>query len=258
MARRRDTSGFRERIKKLVASRVAEAIQANPEALEKLKELGVVDDDWLTDPTADPGGPLLRLRALTREVSEHPSLLGDVKAIELLGAQPGARALAASETRDRLTVVFTDLEGFTSFTEEEGDATAGRILRSHYSVVDEIVEGRGGRVVKRLGDGHMATFTTPRAAVMASLELVQTAPDALRLRAGGHLGDVTALGEDVIGATVNLASRVAASAEGGHTRMTVPVRDGAGALPGVRFEEPFAAQFRGIDEAVEVCEVVSA
>ncbi|HSG78198.1 MAG TPA: adenylate/guanylate cyclase domain-containing protein [Acidimicrobiia bacterium] len=249
---------FGDRVKRLVVRRVAYLLQENPDAIAKLKELGVVDESWLGDPEADPLAPLFRLRAAANRISEQPSLLQgtNIKTIELLGAQSEVAADASSGSEGAaLTVVFTDLEGFTSYTEDAGDAVASRLLRTHYDVVDEIVLGRGGEVVKRLGDGHMATFTTARAAVLATLELVSAAPDDLRLRAGGHLGSVVRLGGDVVGHTVNLASRVAGSATGGHVRVTLPVRDEAGAVPGIRYGDPIEERFRGIDEDVAVCDV---
>jgi class 3 adenylate cyclase len=252
---------FGDRIKRLVARRVADALQENPEAIAKLKELGVLDEGWLGDPEADPMAPLARLRAAANRISEQPSLLQgtNIKAIELLGTQSEVAADASTGPESpALTVVFTDLEGFTSYTEDAGDATASRLLRSHYAVVDEIVMGRGGEVVKRLGDGHMATFTTARAAILASLELVSAAPDDLRLRAGGHLGSVVRLGGDVVGHTVNLASRVAGSATGGHVRVTLPVRNGAGSVPGIQYGDPVEERFKGIDDGIAVCDVARA
>ena len=140
----------------MVAKRIVDALAEKPEAMAKLKELGVVDDAWLDDPEADPMAPLLKLRAAANRISENPSLLQgtNVRAIELLGAQSEVAADASTGSDGgALTVVFTDLEGFTSFNEDEGDAVTSRLLRSHYDIVDEIVAGRGGEVVKRLGDG---------------------------------------------------------------------------------------------------------
>ena len=251
---------FGDRLKRLVALRVAGALSDNPDAVAKLAELGVLDEAWLADPSSDPLAPLLRLRELSRAVAKEPSMLEglDLRPIQVLGAQAevsGAQSALGSAGDTRLTIVFTDLEGFTSYTSESGDVVAGRVLRSHYSTVDEIVEGRGGSVVKRLGDGHMVTFATPRSAVMASLELVRAAPGNLRLRAGGHLGSVVRLGDDVVGHAVNLASRVADSASAGHVRVTVAVREGAGDVRGVRFGPPVDENFKGIDGSVAVCEV---
>ena len=83
-----------------------------------------------------------------------------------------------------LAVAFTDLEGFTAFTAAEGDDTAGRVLLAHHRHADRLARRRGGRVVKRLGDGLLLAFASPPAAVLTCLELRDTAP--LRMRAGVH------------------------------------------------------------------------
>ena len=150
----------------------------------------------------------------------------------------------------RLTIAFTDLEGFTGYTEAVGDDDASRLLMDHHRDAAPIVRGRGGRIVKRLGDGLMLAFPTPEAAVLACIELRRSAP--LPLRAGMHEGTVLLAGQDVMGRVVNLAARVAASARGGELLVTEQVRSAVASLPGVCFDGPHARRFKGIDEAVGV------
>jgi len=249
-----------DQIKGRIAERLTAAMQRDREAFRKLGLLGVPDEEFPLDEAADPFELLRRLRDRVREVWENPSLLADLdlKAVEVLGAQPERPALEKDSTDPGLTVVFTDLEGFTAFTREAGDARAGSLLTDHYAVVDEIVAGRGGTVVKRLGDGHLTTFPHPRAAVLASLELVDASPDRLPLRAGGHVGEVVRLGDDVFGNVVNLASRVADAADGGQALVTVEIRDQASPVPGAAFGEPQEARLKGIEDRVPLCEVVRA
>jgi adenylate cyclase len=149
-----------------------------------------------------------------------------------------------------LTVAFTDLEDFTTYTEAEGDAAASRLLIGHHRESEPIVCSRGGRVLKRLGDGLMLTFPEPGAAVLACLELSEAAP--LRLRAGIHGGKVLVTGDDVIGHVVNLAARVTASAEGGELVVTDHVRTAVGDLRGVAFDGPYTRSLKGIEEKVPV------
>jgi adenylate cyclase len=76
------------------------------------------------------------------------------------------------------------------------------------------VLAREGRIVKRLGDGLMASFLSSQAAVEAALD----AHDALegvevdgyrpRMRAGVHWGRPRRLGGDYLGVDVNIAARV--------------------------------------------------
>src|SRR5947208_1716158 len=111
---------------------------------------------------------------------------------------------------------------------KEGDETATRLLIEHHRVVGPIVRSRGGKVVKRLGDGLLLTFPSPEAAVLAALELVPSAPEPLRMRAGMHCGEAVVTRDDVIGHVVNVAARVAESAKGGEAMVTGTIRDGVG------------------------------
>jgi adenylate cyclase len=159
-------------------------------------------------------------------------------------------AEVASGTPVELTVAFTDLQDFTPYTEAEGDDAAHRLLIGHHRESGPIVRSRGGRVVKRLGDGLMLTFPAPEAAVLACLELCRSAP--LPLRAGIHRGTVLVMGDDVIGGVVNLAARVAGSAKGGELVVTDQVRTAVGEMRGVTFDGPHSRRFKGINATVPV------
>jgi adenylate cyclase len=194
---------------------------------------------------------------LERAVERHPSLLGTVglSAIQAIsGAMDEASEDATLGTSRQLSVVFTDLEGFTEWTAREGDEAASQLLTEHHRTVDPIIAGRGGRLVKRLGDGLLLTFTRPEAAVLACLELVDTQPEPLRLRAGVHLGQVVVMRDDVIGHVVNTTARVAEAAVGSEVLATHEVSSRV-ELPNVRFGDVRAERFKGIEDPVPVCSV---
>jgi adenylate cyclase len=255
----RDDFGSRlaESIKRRVAQGIVDAIRRDQDALRRLKERGIIDEAWLSDPASDPWDLLRRLQQRAREIRDNPSLLADlgVSSVDVLCGESRESGSAVRPGGPDLTVLFTDLEGFTAFTRREGDGPASRLLGEHYAAVDDLVAGRGGRVVKRLGDGHLLTFPQPRAAVLAGLDLLEAPPGPLRLRAGGHAGAVVALGEDVLGDVVNVASRLLEAAVGGRALVTTEVRDRAGHLPGVVFGAPQALTLKGIGEPLAACEV---
>src|SRR6187401_2352044 len=149
-----------------------------------------------------------------------------------------------------LAIAFTDLEDFTAYTEAEGDNAASRLLIGHHRESVVIVHDRGGRVLKWLGDGLMLTFPEPEAAVLACLDLGESAP--LRLRAGIHVGHVMMVSDDVFGHVVNLAARVAGSAAGGQLVVTDHVRRAIGDVHGIAFDGPHLRTFKGIEGEVSV------
>jgi GGDEF domain-containing protein len=113
-----------------------------------------------------------------------------------------------------LALLFTDLVGFSSWALEAGDVAALRLLREVGTTVEAAILDHEGRIVKRLGDGLMATFLDPQRAVEAAL----VAQDGLadieidgyrpRMRAGIHWGRPRRLGGDFLGVDVNIAARV--------------------------------------------------
>ena len=111
-----------------------------------------------------------------------------------------------------VAIVFTDLVGFSDWVLEAGDERAVELVRAVGEAVEGVVRARGGRVVKRLGDGLMAVFDDPAAAVRAACEATAAAGElhAPGLRAGVHLGRPRRLGGDYFGVDVNVAARVAA------------------------------------------------
>jgi adenylate cyclase len=179
-----------------------------------------------------------------------------LNALQIL-AWEGGRSFAADEPV-RVAVVFTDLEGFTKYTADFGDAAAVELLDEHHRTVSPIVRSRGGRVVKRLGDGLMLSFPEPEAAVMAALELVATAPGPLRLRAGAHVGEVRATREDLLGHVVNVAARVAEEAKGGEVLVTADICDAVNELPGAVFGRRRRLSLKGVPARVAACRVTPA
>jgi adenylate cyclase len=114
-----------------------------------------------------------------------------------------------------LTLLFTDLVGFSSWALEVGDDTAVALLREVTRAVEGPVSAYRGRVVKRLGDGLMATFSEPQQAFDAvqearsRLRAVEVAGHHPRLRAGLHTGRPRAVrGGDYLGVDVNIAARL--------------------------------------------------
>ena len=117
------------------------------------------------------------------------------------------------------------------------------------------MRSRGGKVVKRLGDGLMLSFPSAEAAVHAALDLVDV-PAELRLRAGVHCGEAVVTADDLIGHDVNVAARVAGR---GHAAARcwppLAVRDQVGELRGVEFGRARRKSFKGVGEPVSVCPV---
>lgn len=237
-------------------------VERDPDLLANLTEIGVVGRDWVerggTGPL-DRATPIEMVeRLLQRSVERRPSMLAalGLNAIQLMSSGTDDDGTGVMQ---HLTVVFTDLEDFTAFTERAGDAAATELLGRHHRVAGPVIRSRGGKIVKRLGDGLLLTFPSAEAAVLAGIELVRAEPESLRVRAGMHTGDVIVTVDDVIGTTVNVAARVADLAAGGEVLVTSALIDAAG--PGfgdVTFSEPRLVGLKGLEELVAVARATAA
>ena len=240
-----------------LAQRIAGMLQRDPELLSEMTELGLVRREWIDDPTSQPmstAGPIeVAERWLERSVEKRPSLLSKLGLSAIQGLSSSSDATEEGGTQAHLAVAFTDIEGFTSYTAREGDEAASLLLAEHYRQVGPLVRSRGGHIRKRLGDGLLLTFPSPEAGVLACLELVEVEPEPLRLRAGMHVGDVVVAGDEIVGHVVNVAARVAESANGAEVLVTVAVRDAARDAPGVSFGRARGKTFKGVGEKVLVC-----
>ena len=97
-----------------------------------------------------------------------------------------------------------------------------------------VVSEHDGQVIKSTGDGVLATFPTPSAAVEAALTLRTSLESfGVRIRAGIHAGEIEARDADISGSVVNLAARTMNAALAREIFITSSVRD---QLLGSRFE----------------------
>lgn len=128
-------------------------------------------------------------------------------------------AEAASEPT-LATVGFADIAGFTRLTRVMADEDVAQMVQAFESGAADIVAGRGGRLVKTLGDEVMFVCATAEEAIGVATEMHGlTAPgaEALRLRIGLATGHLISRMGDYYGGTVNLASRLTAIARPGST-----------------------------------------
>lgn len=119
------------------------------------------------------------------------------------------------------TFVMTDIEGSTRLWEEHGDVM-GAALAIHDGILRAAVDGAGGRVFKTTGDGMLAAFDSPAAAMDAALVAQRALRDAswgatgpLRVRMALHAGNAESRDGDYFGPSLNRVARILAIGHGG-------------------------------------------
>jgi adenylate cyclase len=180
-------------------------------------------DSLYGDPlsTAGARAPDLLGRQLAALSSERPSVVRELGFGALQLWQGLSEVQGRGYGEREVTIMFTDIVDFSSWALEAGDEAALELLRQVDQVVVMAVEEHGGEVVKRLGDGLMAVFEHPQAAVDAgqqacrAVALLDVRGYRPKLRVGTHVGRPRRLGGDYFGVDVNVAARIAAAADGG-------------------------------------------
>lgn len=178
---------------------------------------------------------------------DHAFWLGDVGSVadEIERFVTGGRA-AASPDRVLATIVFTDIVDSTRRAAELGDAEWRAQLERHNRSARDEVERSGGRVVKWLGDGMLATFDSPARAVRCTMALRDELASAqLPIRAGVHTGECEQIGEDLGGLAVHIGARVSARAAAGEILVSSTVADLV-VGSGLRFDERGVHELKGV------------
>ena len=116
-----------------------------------------------------------------------------------------------------MTILFSDVSGFTELTERLGDRESQRLLETYFQIVrGQVAAHRGlrGEVPRRRGDarvrrpdpgGALRRWTS---SVRWSATTSGTTADPLRVHIGMHIGEVIEDRGDFLGRTVILASRI--------------------------------------------------
>jgi adenylate cyclase len=185
--------------------------------------------------------PRSRVRELDDQASAFNAMLIGLRAFStyiprsLVAKLVRTGEIGIAEPREAIvTVMFTDIAGFTTLSEQMDAAAASKLLNHHFAILCRAVDAHGGTVDKFLGDGMMAFFGAPdrlkghaAAAVRAAayirdelendnLEAARQGRPALRVRIGIHTGSVIVgnigasdrVNYTIIGDTVNVSQRL--------------------------------------------------
>jgi class 3 adenylate cyclase len=164
------------------------------------------------------------------------------------------------------TVLFTDIVGHTEMMSRLGDARGRDVLREHERITREVLAAHRGAEVKTMGDGFMASFGSVTSAVQCAVALQRnlspgpsppgegSSIEGVSIRVGLNAGEPIEEDGDLFGATVILASRIAAKAGAGEILVPETVR---GLLSGKGFMFGDRGEFvpKGFDEGVRLWEV---
>ncbi|MBA3453357.1 MAG: HAMP domain-containing protein, partial [Deltaproteobacteria bacterium] len=190
------------------------------------------------------------------------------------GAASGNIAFTREGVRTTCTVLFTDIRGFTAFSEHVEPEKVVGMLNRMLEAQAAVVEKFGGDIDKFVGDELMAVFhgdDGPSRAVQCAVEMIyavekaRDGEEAIAVGAGIAYGDVVygAIGSEqrmdftVIGDVVNTGARLCSRAAASEVLVSAPVFENVGTLEDILFERVEPLLLKGKSEPLDTYRAAS-
>jgi class 3 adenylate cyclase len=190
-----------------------------------------------------------------------------VRTLQMVETAARTGVIPSPEERE-LAICFTDIRGFTAFSEDAAPGQLFDVLSSHLADQVTLVHQHGGYVDKFGGDGIMAIFDSPDMVLqscLCALRIIErgktkSGSDSLPLGIGihkgwatiGNIGSPEHLDYSVIGTAVNLAARLCGQAEPGSIAVSKAVHDAVAGEPRLRFHSERHVSIKGLKDPVTV------
>lgn len=216
----------------LLGRRIARPVRRLAEAAERIGRLD------LTGLKPLPQSPFREIDSAARAFDRMTTTLRWVETYlpRRLVRQLMRRAEGVGSEEREVTVLFTDIIGFTALSEHRTAGEMAQMLNEHFSLVEACIDAEGGTLDKYIGDSVMAFWNAPdrqpdhaARACRAAVAMARTMEEdcqrrrakgqaVLRMRIGIHtgpalVGNIGAPGRinyTIVGDTVNAAQRLQA------------------------------------------------
>jgi class 3 adenylate cyclase len=217
---------------------------------ERIRGLDDGADDYITKPFVW-GELTARMRAVLRRTAARRELSSATA-----GHTPPETAQPVPAA-----VLCADIAGFVRLMQNDEAVTLRTWWSDRGIVIEPMIADHGGRIVKYTGDGFLAEFAQPQAAVACAVAIQrgiaarrgpQPESRRLRYRMGVHCGPIVREADDIFGTTVNLAARLQILAPVGGIAVSTEVSAAASTLANVAFVDAGAHTLRHFDEPVQL------
>ena len=159
--------------------------------------------------------------------------------------------------RQLACIMFTDIVGYTALMGED-EHKAFSVLKRNREIQRPIIEKFGGRWIKELGDGILATFTSVTDSVLASaaIQIASQTETNFQLRIGLHLSEVIFENGDVFGDGVNIAARIQSLADVGGILISETVQKNLTNKRGIETKLLGDEKLKNVKEAITLYEII--
>ena len=190
--------------------------------------------------------------ALATEILDQ--LAGRGYPVGTMGGSPSRRGRVAPD--GTVTILFSDISGFTEITEQLGDGASQELLTTYFSIVRAQLSAHGGYEVKCHGDEAMLAFSGASQAVRCAIDIQrslvthneQNPASPIRVHIGLHTGEAIRDRGDFLGRTVILASRITDEAEAGEILVSSLLHELTAAAADLSFAPARTASLQGVSD----------
>jgi adenylate cyclase len=163
----------------------------------------------------------------------------------------------AREQRRLAAIVAADVVGYSRLMGRDESGTLARLREHHKQLFEPVLARHGGRLVKLMGDGALAEFSSAVDALGAAIEFQQAMAEAnegqseearIAFRIGLHLGDLIVDGDDLYGDGVNVAARLETEAPAGGIVISRNVHDAVARRIKATFEDLGSLALKNIEQ----------
>ncbi len=200
-------------------------VNRQPALLSAVRQLRrrLPGDPEFGDPLSTAGEPTLAylVQGVNVLAPERDSVVAEVS---LTGLQLW-QSLAERNGRGRgdveLALLYADVVDSSSFALTAGDEASVALLSEVAVAIERCVETQGGRIVRRLGDGIIASFVSALPAVEAALDIqdavlgIEVGGHRPRLRLAVHWGRPRRLGGEFVGTDLTILAAIGSAARPG-------------------------------------------
>ncbi len=131
-----------------------------------------------------------------------------------------------NSSRRLAAIMFTDIQGYTALM-QESETKALKLRETHREIFEKETTSYNGEIVQYYGDGTLSVFESVVDAVHCAIGMQRRfiTEGKIPVRIGIHEGDIVQTSTDIIGDSVNLASRIESLAVPGSVMISEKVYD---------------------------------
>jgi adenylate cyclase len=154
-------------------------------------------------------------------------------------------------------VLLADFAEYTKLVEQDTDGTVAAWTAVRSDVIIPAISAHGGQIVKYMGDGFLAEFSSVQNAVECAISMQSDfAKSSLGFRIGIGLVYVVDDGMDIHGEGVNIAARIEALAEQGDICVAAAVRDAVKNRVSAAFEDMGEHAVKHVSTPIRIYRIV--